>query len=77
VPDRPSWLAALDDGDLAEFAAEMREALDSSVSARDAEPLETCLRAWRMTGQALADPVAREALTRAWDESGFTEVPRP
>ncbi len=73
---RPSWLAALDTGDLADFAAEMRAALDTSVSARDAAPLETCLREWRVTGEALSDPQRREVLTG--DGTGdYGEVPRP
>lgn len=72
----PSWLAALDGGDRAQFAAEMREALDSSVAAGDAAPLETCLREWRVTGEALSDPQRREILTG--DGLGdYGEVPRP
>ena len=77
MTDRASWLAALCDEDAAQFAGEMREALDAAVTARDAEPVETCLREWRETGEILADPRALEALTRAWDESEFAEVPRP
>ena len=64
-----SWLAALDAGDLADFAGEMREALNTSVARRDAGPVETCLREWRVTGEALSDPAARAVLTG--------EVPRP
>jgi Family of unknown function (DUF6247) len=77
VPDRPSWLAALDEDDLPEFAAEMRAALHASVSTRDPGPLETCLHAWRATGEALADPATREVLARDWDLGDFGEVPRP
>ena len=71
-----SWLAALDAGDLADFAGEMRDALNTSVSARDAEPLETCLHAWRVTAEALSDPLRREVLAGAGDDD-YEEVPRP
>ena len=76
MADRPSWLAALDAGDLAGFAGEMRDALNTSVSARDAGPVEKCLREWRVTGEALTDPLRRQALTGAGDDD-YEEVPRP
>jgi Family of unknown function (DUF6247) len=72
-----NWLAALDDEDLVQFTAEMREALNAAVTARDAGPVETCLREWRATGEVLADPRAREALTGAWDLGDFGEVLPP
>jgi Family of unknown function (DUF6247) len=72
----PSWLAALDPGDLADFAGEMRAAIDSSVAARDAGPLETCLREWRATAEALSDPQRREVLAGPGDDD-YVEVPRP
>ena len=70
-----SWLAALDAGDLADFVAEMRDALNASAAARNAEPLEKCLHAWRTTGEALSDPQRREVLTGAGDDD-YEEVPR-
>ena len=71
-----SWLAALDAGDLADFVGEMRAALNASVAARSAEPLERCLHAWRVTGEALLDPETRAVLTRPGD-GDYGEVPRP
>ena len=71
-----SWLAALGAGDLAEFAGDMRDALNASVAARNAGPIETCLREWRSTGVALSDPQRREVLTGAGDDD-YEEVPRP
>ena len=76
MTDPSSWLAALDAGDLAEFAAEMRAALNTSVSARDAEPLERCLREWRTTAEALSDPQRRGVLAGPGDDD-YEEVPRP
>ena len=70
------WLAALDDDDRAQFFLDMDTALDASEAAGSAEPLETCLREWRTTGEALSDPVRRAVLTgEACDN--YEEVPRP
>ena len=70
------WLAALDDDDRAQFFLDMDTALDASGAAGSAEPLETCLREWRTTGEALSDPVRRAVLTgEACDN--YEEVPRP
>jgi uncharacterized protein DUF6247 len=75
VPESSSWLAALDADDLALFLAGMREALQASAGARDAEPVETCLREWRTTAEALSDPQRRGVLTGAGDD--YVEVERP
>lgn len=69
-------LAVFDSDDRARFFAEMRAALDAGEAASDAEPMETCLRAWRVTAQALSRPAIREALTRAGDDD-YEEVTRP
>jgi len=70
VTEHPSWLAALDAIDLAEFGAQVRDAVNTSVAARDAGPLEACLRDWRVTAEALPDPQRRAA-------DDCEEVPRP
>ena len=65
-------------GDKAFFFAEMRDALDTSAARGDPGPLETCLREWRLSAEALSDPQRREVLTR--DRPGdadFAEVTRP
>lgn len=65
MADRPSWLAALDAGDVADFVAEMRDALNTSAAARDAGPVEKCLRDWRTTAEALTG------------DDDYAEVKRP
>ena len=69
------WLAALDDDDRTQFFLDMDTALDASEAAGSAEPLETCLREWRTTGEALSDPARRSVLTGNDDD--YEEVPRP
>lgn len=81
-PVRPSelgqlaWLAVFDDDDRAEFFDELRDALSVAEVTRDAAPVETCLRDWRTTARALADPSAREILTGPGDDD-YAEVARP
>ena len=70
-----SWLAALDDDDQALFFLEMDAALDAAEAAGHAEPLEACLHAWRVTGEALSDPLRRAVLTGNDDD--YVEVRRP
>ena len=76
MSDQP-WLAFLDDEDRAQFFTEMREALDGAEKSGDAAVVEGCLCAWKVTAEALSDPVVRAALTSPLDEADFTEVPRP
>jgi hypothetical protein len=73
----PSWLSVFDDDDRASFFAEMREALETSAATRDPEPFEACLRAWKVTAEAMADPQVREILTSPLDDKDFTEITRP
>jgi hypothetical protein len=71
-----AWLAVFDEDDRAEFFAELRDALALAEATRDAEPVETCLREWRMSARALSDPLAREILTGPGDDD-YAEVTRP
>jgi hypothetical protein len=72
MADRPSWLAALDGDDQAQFFAEMSEALETAAARRSAEPVETCLREWRVTAEALPDPAVLTG-----DDDDYAEVERP
>jgi len=73
---RLAWLAVFDDDDRAEFFDELRDALSVAEATRDAAPVETCVRKWRITARALADPAAREILTGPGDDD-YAEVTRP
>ena len=73
----PSWLSVFDNDDQASFFAEMRDALDTSAARRDPGPPEACLREWKITAEAMADPQVRAALTSPLGENDFAEVSRP
>jgi hypothetical protein len=55
-----AWLAVFGEDDRAEFFAELLDALPVAEATRDASRVETCLREWRTTAQALSDPPRRE-----------------
>ena len=71
-----AWLATFDEDDRAEFFEELRNALSVAAATRDAAPVETCLREWRTTAQALSDPLRRAILTAPGDDD-YAEVDRP
>lgn len=71
------WLAVFDDDDRSEFFTGLRAALTAAEAAGDAEPVETCLREWRTTAEALSDPERRAVLTGPGDDDDYAEVPRP
>ncbi len=71
-----AWLAVFDEEDRAEFFGELRDALSVAEATRDAAPVETCLREWRTTARALADPQRRAVLTGPGDDD-YAEVPWP
>lgn len=71
-----AWLAVFDNDDRAEFFAELRDALAVADATRDAAPVETCLREWRTTARALADPQRQAILTGPGDDD-YVEVSRP
>jgi Family of unknown function (DUF6247) len=71
-----AWVSALDSDDRAEFFEELRDALSVAESTRDLTPVETCLREWRTTARALADPLRRAILTGPGDDD-YAEVSAP
>lgn len=74
----PSWLSVFGSDDQAQFFAEMRDAVGTSAARRDPEPLETCLREWKVTARELADSRLREALARdQFRNDDFAEVTCP
>lgn len=72
-----NWMAHLDDEDRETLLAEVFAALRIACVKRDIAPLETCLQAWRVTAEALSDPVRREVLTGPLSDEDFVEVGRP
>lgn len=72
------WPGCLDADDRAQMISELHDALDLLDDTGDPEPLETCLREWRVTAEALADP-ARAAVLKADSipDDDFTEVGPP
>jgi Family of unknown function (DUF6247) len=71
-----AWLAAFDEEDRTEFFAELRDALSVAGATRDAGPVETCLREWRITARALSDPL-RKAILIGPGNDEYAEVGRP
>ena len=70
------WTEHLDHDDQVLMVTELRACADTLELSGDPEPLETCLREWRTTGESLSDPVRRAVLTgEACDN--YEEVPRP
>lgn len=74
----PSWLSVFSAEDRASFFAKMKDALDTSAARMDTGPLEACLREWKTTARALAQPGMREALERdRFRDEDFAGVSRP
>lgn len=78
------WVTYLDADDRALMVTELRAEVEALESSGDPEPLETCLREWRVTAEALSDPVAREILTAppvdcgpVPDPADYVEAGRP
>ena len=70
-----TWTAHLDAEDRMLMFTELRFCFETLERSGDPEPLETCLREWRVTAEALSDPVVREILTAAPVDCG--PVPDP
>jgi uncharacterized protein DUF6247 len=71
-----AWLAAFDEEDRAEFFGELRDALSVAGAAREAGPVRTCLREWRITARALSDPL-RKAILIGPGDGEYAEVGLP
>ncbi len=72
-----SWLSVFDSDDRASFFAEMREALETSAAKGNPEALEACLREWKVTAEAMGNPVIRAALTSVPADEDFAGAARP
>jgi hypothetical protein len=71
------WLATLDVEELNEFVSTLREAIIVSEREGVVSTLEELLRRWRVTAQALDDPLRRRVLLGTPRDEDFVEVSRP
>jgi hypothetical protein len=73
-----AWLRVFDRDDLQEFADELHQVLIASISDEDTGPLEEAINAWRVTAQALDDPLRRSVLLRGeHSPANFVPAERP
>ncbi|MPZ88731.1 MAG: hypothetical protein GEU81_11790 [Nitriliruptorales bacterium] len=72
-----TWLRHLDEDDLAEFVADLRDAISLAYHDDDLAPLHETVRDWRATADELADPDRREMLLGAFEPEDFVGVSRP
>lgn len=75
----PAWFAALGEEDQAECRRELRDLADPPDGTPYGHPgaLEAALAAWKATGEAMADPVAREVLTSPLEPGDLVEAAPP
>ena len=72
-----AWLEVFDEEDQNAFRREFQEALIRAVATDSTEPLDTCVREWRVTARALSDDARRRILTGQPSEDEFSEVIEP
>ena len=72
-----AWLRVFDRDDLQEFADELHAVLIASISDEDTGPLEEAIRAWRVTAQAIEDPLRRSVLRGEHSPANFVPAERP
>jgi len=71
------WLASLDDDDLAQFVAELRDALLVAFKTGTIKPTEQLIAEWRVTAEQLSDPTRRRVLLEPLATDDYVEVQRP
>ncbi len=71
------WLRTFDAEDLQEFIRELQEAIIAAGREESAALLEDTLHRWRVTAEALDDPLRRSVLLGAHRDEDFVEVGRP
>jgi hypothetical protein len=77
MTDTANWFVHLDKDDREQMIGEVFAGVHGLVKTGSVVRLETCLRDWRTTAQALADPERRAVLAGDLDDEDFTEVQRP
>lgn len=72
-----AWLRHLERDDLHEFVGDMRQAIISAVREEVSDPLDTIVREWQVTADALADPDRRAVLLGEHRDEDFVTAARP
>jgi len=72
-----AWLRSFDREDLEEFLCELQDAIVAARADEEAEVLDECLRAWKVTARQLTDPLRRSVLLRKNRSSDYVEVQEP
>lgn len=72
-----AWAIALDEEDLCEFRAELRDALVLASSRKDVASLLALVRDWQFTADALTDPVGGPILRGGYGDEDFVDAPEP
>jgi hypothetical protein len=71
------WVREFDEEDLQEFMAEIRMAALEGFRSKDSSQILRILKDWQTTAETLSDPMSREVLLGATNESNYSEVKRP
>lgn len=73
-----AWLVAFDADDQQSFRRELMGALVQSLAGDSTEPVERCVREWRISARALSNEKSRRILTPPGaPDSSFEQVERP
>lgn len=69
-----AFIEEFDDDDIAEFQAEINQAIVRAVSGQDDAEIDVVLDDWRTSARTLSDPVAREILEGTTASADWIEV---
>lgn len=72
-----AWLRVFDIEDIAEFSAELHNALIVGLADSDISPVAETVNAWRTTARQLEDPLRRSVLLGGHDAADLEEVAEP
>ena len=69
-----AFLDVFEDEDIEDFQQEVNDAIVRAASGRDHSAVERLLHEWRMSGETLADPVAREILEGGTADEDWVDI---
>ena len=72
-----AWLRVFDREDIAEFAAELHDALIAGLSDRRVEPVQEVVKAWRVTASQLEAPLRKSVLLERMKLADFDDAEEP